>query len=438
MLTQDVTGYDADGNITGITPRTQSKMLLVQPSSNAVNRIVLSSPSANILTKTTNGKIGLWVYVELPAAALTTTLRIYINFSTNPGAASETNSGQFGWTDGMLRAGWNFLTFVMRNPLAYQPASGVEETHFNGFTFAAFGTGAFNNIKNNDLTFLSIDIQNGLNHKIYFDSIMTDFDSQTQVVFGCDAGINLNEIALPIFQNYGWVGYVAIPYRVRSSGPVIVSNMSDFFSNQVMVPAAAGWDVVNHTLNHPDMRTITNAGDLAYEMTAVTAWYAQQSAIKGNEFYASPVSGSNERTRRVIKGLGFKLQRNSSHQCNHVTAWGCDDLSEVGSFDWGSATAPRLALITGGTKTDLIGCQAFSKIKRYIDTAIDYGCAIFPFWHGITTLGDNGSGEGLTGDDLLIYNSAFVKTCEYLREKELQGSLRMCKGMTEFYYGVPK
>lgn len=434
-LTQDWTGYDAGGNKTGITPRTQSKMLLVEPTVNTTSRIVLSSPSTNLLTPALNGKFGLWVYVDMPSGALSTTIRINVNLSTNPGASSESNSGIFGWTDIAIRQGWNFLTFVMRNPQAYVPGSGVSETHFNGFSFTAFGTGAFNNIKDNPITFISIDIGNGVGHKVYFDSIMTDFDSKAQIVFGCDAGPNLNEIAVPLFNQYGWKGYVAIPYRVWQSGSKIVTNMSDFKSNQVQVPAANGWDVINHTLNHQDMTTITNPGDLAYEMQAVTAWYAQQNATKGNEFYASPASKSNALTRRVISGLGYKLQRNTFHQCNHITAWGADGLQEVGSVDWGSATNPRMVMVTGGVKTDLIGWQTFSRMKDFVDLAIAYGCAVFPFWHGITTVGDNGSGEQLTGDNLLLYASAFTKICEYMREKELAGELQMCKGMTEFYYG---
>jgi hypothetical protein len=433
-LTQGFTGYDAIGNVIGVTPRTQPEMLLVEPIVNTTSRIVLSSPSTNIITKNLNGKFGLWVYVDLPAASLTTNISINVNFSTNPGAASEANSGIFGWTSTAVRQGWNFLVFVMRNPQAYVPASGVSETQFNGFSFTAFGTGAFNNIKDNNLTFLSIDIANGLNHKLYFDSIMTDFDSKSQIVFGCDAGPNLNEIAVPIFKSYGWKGYVAIPFRVHTTGSEIVSNMSTFFSNQVTTPYSEGWDVINHTLNHKDM-TLMGAGKLKYEMLGVQAWYAQMGAVRGNEFYASPGSKSNKFASKVLRDLGFKMQRNTVHQCNYVTAWGFDETTEIGSVDFGSGTNPAFARITSGTKSDVIGWQQFSKMKEFVDLAIAYGCAIFPFWHGITTVGDDGSGEGLTGDPLLMYASSFIMICEYFREKELSGEIELCN-FTQLYYGV--
>lgn len=434
-LTQAFTGYDAAGSVTGITPRTQKEMLQVIPSVNTASRIVLSSPATNIITPSLGGKFGLWVYVEYPEGALSTNMSIIVNFSTAPGASNETNAGVFGWTSTALRQGWNFLTFIMRNPAAYVPGSGITETQFNGTAFTAYGTGANNNIKDNNLTFISIDINNGLNHKVYFDSIMTDFDSKAQIILGCDAGPNLNEIAIPKFKSYGWKGYVAITFRVWTSGSRIVSNMSSFFSNQVSGPLAAGWDVINHTLNHTDMTTFSSAAELKYEMQGVTAWYAQQGATKGNEFYASPGSKSNALTSKVIQSLGYKLQRNAVHQCNYVTAWGVDDLTEVGSVDWGSATNPRMALITGGVKTDLIGWQKFSRMKDFVDLCIAYGAAVFPFWHGITTVGDDGSGEGLTGDNVLMYASAFNKICEYIREQEIAGNIQVCKGMTEFYYG---
>lgn len=435
-LTQGVTGYDAAGAVTGVTPRTQKEMLLVVPTTNSASRIVMATPSTNIIKKTLNGRFGLWVYVDYPSGAVSTNMSISVNFSTAPGATNEANAGIFGWSSTAIRQGWNFLTFVMRDPAAYVPGSGVAETQFNGFSFTGYGTGANNNIKDNDITFFNIDIGNGNGHSVYFDSVITNFDAQPQIILGCDAGPNLNEIAIPLFASYGWTGYVAIPYRVWTSGSKIVSNMSSFFSDQISGPLEAGWDVINHTLNHFDMTTASGGGEIKYEMQGVSAWYAQQGAVKGNEFYASPGSKSNKLTSTVIAGLGYKLQRNTVHQCNYVTAWGVDELTEIGSLDWGSATNPRMALITGGVKSDLIGWQTFTRMKSLVDLAIDYGCAIFPFWHGITTVGDDGSGEGLTGDNLLMYASAFNKICEYIKEKEDAGLLTVCNGMTEFYYGA--
>lgn len=433
-VTQGFTGYDISGNVTGVTPRTQPEMLLVEPTVNTSSRIVLSTPSTNIITKNLNGRFGLWVYVDLPSASLTTNISINVNFSTNPAAVNEANAGIFGWTSTAIRQGWNFLVFIMRNPLAYVPSSGVSETQFNGFSFTAYGTGAFNNIKDDQLTLLSIDIINGLNHKIYFDSILTNFDAKPQIVFGCDAGPNLNEIAVPIFKNYGWKGYVAIPFRVHTTGSETVANMSSFFSDQVMIPSKEGWDVINHTLNHKDM-TLMNAGKLKYEMLGVQAWYAQMGAVKGNEFYAAPGSKSNKFASKVLKDLGFRMQRNTVHQCNYITAWGIDETTEIGSVDFGSGINPAFARITSGTKSDVVGWQRFSRMKEFIDLAIDYGCAIFPFWHGITTVGDDGTGEGLTGDALLLYASSFTKICDYIREKELSGEIEVCN-FTQLYYGV--
>ena len=78
----------------------------------------------------------------------------------------------------------------------------------------------------------------------------------------------------------------------------------------------------------------------------------------------------------------------------------------------------------------------FSKLKRFVDVLEAYGDTGFPFWHGITALGDSGSGEDLTGDNLLLTRSAFQKFIAYLAKREAAAGIRVRDGMTGFYYGV--
>lgn len=54
---------------------------------------------------------------------------------------------------------------------------------------------------------------------------------------------------------------------------------------------------------------------------------------------------------------------------------------------------------------------------------------------GITTAGDTASGEGLTGDNLLMYASAFRAAMAYIRTQEQAGNLTVCRGVSGFYYG---
>lgn len=440
-LTQGYTGYDASGNVTGIKSRTgQQGMLLVEPTVNTTTRLQLGTPTTNILTAQLDGKVGLWCYVEPSAANGDVGFTIRLVMSTNPGATTDTNALLVNFAPNTVREGWNFLTFVMREPLAYVTGNPNSEANPLGVSATAYGTGAFSNIKTSPITLLWVEITGtgATGSKIYLDSVWTDFAAKPQVILGCDGGINVVEVALPIFNQYGWVGYTAFPYRVWSSGSKIIPNLNSNVTPDGKTLYDAGWDFTNHTANHLQNGTLTEPAEIDYELTVAQAWQNSLGFVRGAEFYVSPQSSTSRLSEKVIRGLGFNLQRNFKHRNNHVTPFGIDNTSNIGSYDIGSATNPAYQVTTGGSTVLVSGWQKFSKIKIAIDVAIAYGYADFPFWHGITTVGDDGTGEGLTGDNLLIYASAFTMTCDYIREKELNGEIEVCRGMSGFYYGVTK
>lgn len=439
-LTQGVTGYDANGNVTSIKSRTgQQGMLLVEPTVATTTRLQLGTPATNILTPQLNGKVGLWCYIESANVDGSVNFSIRLVLSTGAGATTDTNALLVSFLPNTLREGWNFLTFVMRDTQAYVPSSGVTELHPDGVSSAVYGTGVNANIKNSPITLLWVEMQGTgiIGSKIYLDSIWTDFAQKPQIVLGCDGGINDVEIALPIFQRYGWVGYTAFPYRVWSSGSKIISDLNSNITPDGVSMYEAGWDFTNHTANHLRNGDITTPSEIDYELTVAQAWQNALGFVRGAEFYVSPQSSTSRLAEKVISGLGYKLQRHSKHRNNHVTPFGVDNMQHVGSYDIGSRGGNAYVAITGGVAASVTGgFQQFSRLKNMIDIAIAYGYADFPFWHGITTVGDDGSGEQLTGDNLLIYASAFTKMCEYIREKELAGEIEVCRGMTGFYYGV--
>lgn len=437
-----VTGYDANGNVTGLKSRTgQLSMLLVQPTVDTTTRIQLNTPSTNLLTPALAGRLGLWVYIEPAASNGSVGFRIEAEMSTQVGATGTANGLMVQFAPNCLREGWNFLTFVMRDFRAYQTGQNVIEDHPLGVIPNVYGTGADANILANPITFLRFNIvgAGATGSKIYFDSLWTDFASRPQVILGCDGGINDVEIALPIFKQYGWIGYTAFPYRIWESGSKIISNLNSNVSPDGYALYGEGWDFTNHTANHLRNGDLTTAPEVDYELTVAQAWQNALGFVRGAEFYVSPQSSTSRLAEKVISGLGYKLQRHALHRNNHVTPFGLDNPSHLGSYDIGNAAGSVIVVqqTTNAATTGITGgFQRFSRIKRAIDVAIAYGYADFPFWHGITTVGDDGSGEQLTGDNLLIYASAFVKMCEYIREKELAGEIEVCRGMTGFYYGV--
>jgi peptidoglycan/xylan/chitin deacetylase (PgdA/CDA1 family) len=434
-LTADYTGWDGAGNKSGITSRTgQPSMLKVVPAANTVEEIQLTSIATNMLTRNLAGKIGLWVYVDaLPGYQVggTPNGSITIDLSTTSGGS---NGMYVAFNSNQVREGWNFLKFVQRDPSAYLSGASTTEYHPFGVVATAFGTGADTNIVSGTVNRLRINWTNMLGATLYFDSFWTDFASKGQVVFGNDAGVGLMEYAKPIFDSYGWVGYTAFPYNSSGTSARITDLNSNISANGASL-YGAGWDFINHTANHPAMGALTTEAQIAYEIETAKAWQNSLDFTKGAEFYASPQSSTSRLSEKVIKGAGIKLQRHVRKWNVSVTPFGIDNPQHLGAIDMGHVSSGGISSISGNTTGSVSGWQTATKIKRAIDVIEAYGDTLFPFWHGITVTGDTGTGEDLTGDNLLLTKSAFENATAYVRSRELAGGLTVCRGMSGFYYG---
>lgn len=359
-----------------------------------------------------------------------------IEMTTNGGRAYA-NAMVAGFNSNQLREGWNFLKFVMRDPVAYQSTAPTTEYHPFGISAACYGTGVDANIVANALTELRINVTNMAGATLTFDSVWTGFDTQAQIVLGCDAaGSDLLQYGAPTLLNYGWRAYTAIPGRVWVSGSTTISDWSSPAANARTLYDTYGWENINHSANHLANGTLTTAGAIDYEVSAVQAMYANAGILRGCEFYASPQSSSSRLAENTIKNRSFKLQRHARKWNVCVTPWGIDNPQHVGAIDFGNAAAGGISSTTGTTSGSVAGWQTFTKLQRFVDTLIAYGDTGFPFWHGITVLGDTGSGNDLTGDNLLITKSAFDRFMAYIKTKDDAGQLRVRDGVTGFYYGV--
>jgi len=436
-LTQGYTGWDGSGAKTGITSRTgQPDMLRVVPAANTNEVIRLGTFATNMLTKNLGGKFGLWVYLQAqPGYEVGGTLAGTLSVGVTTNAATMGNALSVGYNTNQLREGWNFLTFVMRNPLAYQSGSGITEYHPFGVSASGFGSGADSNILATDAARLEISWTNLFGATLYFDSMWTAFSSRPQIVWGNDAGANLLELAAPTFDQYGWIGYTAFPYSSGGTHAVITDLTTNPSANGVAL-YAKGWDFTNHTANHPAVGGLTTEATIEYEIGTARAWQYALGFTRGGDFYVSPQSSSSRLSELVIKNMGFRAQRHTRRWNVQVTPFGVDNMQHIGAIDMGHVSAGGVSSITAGTNGSVSGFQTATKIKRAIDVAVAYGCAFFPFWHGITTSGDTGSGEDLTGDNLLLTNSAAQSVFSYVRQLELAGTVQVCRGFSGWYYGV--
>ena len=438
VFTEGVTGFDGSGNVTGVRSRTgQQSMVTLAPSDNTLSRLQISTPGTNLLTAALAGKLGLWVHVATqPGYQVGGTLAGTLDIEMTTSGTAYGNALAAGFNSNQIREGWNFLKFVQRDPLAYQSASPTTEYHPFGIAAACYGTGANANIVANPITDIRINVQNFSGATLTFDSLWTGFDSLAQIVLGCDAaGADLLQYGAPVIKRDGWKAYVAIPGRIYVSGSTVISDWTSPSANARTL-YLDGWENINHSANHRANGTLTTAAEVDYEVAAVQAMYANAGMLRGAEFYASPQSSSSRLAENVIRNRGFKLQRHARKWNVSVTPWGIDNPHHVGAIDFGNASAGGIGTTTGTSAGSVAGWQTITKLRRFVDVLIAYGDTGFPFWHGITVLGDTGSGDDTTGDNLLITKSAFELFMAYIAEKEAAGQLRVRDGCTGFYYGV--
>lgn len=424
--TTDYTGMDpVTGDVTGIQTRTGlPSMVLIQPTADAASVAVFNTYLNGATGINIDGTLGIWVYADLTGKTSGGQLSVAVTPLTTTSFSADNLAISF--NANQIRNGWNFLVWKQRDIAANLPST---ETPFSGLVIRKYGTGADSDMKQFPLKYLTINFENCNGCKFYFDSLWTGFSTKPQFCIGVDqATPDTIQYALPVFERYGWVGYVAATRDVWVSGTKVISNWTpDAYSvnsfNAMRKLYDAGWDVINHTANHYNLAPETNPAAIRYEIEAAKAWYAQNGFTRGQEFYASPQSGTSDLAEKVIANCGIKLQRHARHSNVHVTPFGIDNPNSVGSIDMGNSTA----------------YQKFSRIKAWIDNIVLYGATGFPFWHSITLADDTGSGEDtvtLPNPDLYMTKSAFELVMAYLRKLELAGAATITRGMTGFYYGA--
>jgi len=401
---------------------------------------------ANFPSTATAGKLMLWVYVaSLPlyGAGETPTGTVTLSVSTDPSATAAAMSWTF--NANQLREGWNCLKVVKTtNPTnsgSYsgtlgQPDVGGRDGHFFGITETTNANFAFSNVMTANVRYMAITMNNLVGATLYFDSLWTDFVTRPQVVLGSDQALSaslLTTVVLPLFNSYGWKGYLAAPRRVSNPSYGLVTDWKNqpADSNAMVFAQAAydaGWDIINHTMNHNALNSYTNSGEIYSEIVAAAAWYKAQGWRRGGEFYASPQSSTSRLAETVIaRNTGIVLQRHARKQNTCVTPWGIDNAAHVGAVDLGS----------GSVGIDVNGMVTFPRIKSYIDMLVRYGDTGFIFWHNLTTLGDTGDGLSTApGDGLTIAVSNWTLSMNYIRELQHTGTLLVADGLSGFWYGA--
>jgi len=431
-------GFDADGSLNGaLLSRTGQPTMLKVTTATSYDAFRFTTFATSAPNGACSGLLGLWVYLP---AAMSGVLKMIV--TTVAGGASTANGLDIGFTSNNYRPGWNFLEFRMRNYNAYLAGLNETEYHPYGVSGTRYGTGADANIIANPITRIEFAMESvPAGTEIYFDSLWTDYERMPQVILGSDEITTEKTYELAAMEDRGFIGYIATPMRVNGSHARLYDYEAAMLGADtpwLELMYSLGWDVVNHTTNHIDINTLTDPRQIAYELLGAQAGYAAKGFTRGLEFMVSPRSISTTLSERVYAEMGIKMQRHYRHQNCGVTPYGVDNLAHVGSIDVSAASGSLGAYskVTNGVTSYVGGQQIYSKIKIATDMMLDYQSTWFPFWHHTTATGDSGSGEDLTGSDLAITRSAFIKWLDYLKSKEDTRALRVCKGMTGFYYGT--
>lgn len=419
-VTTNYTGYDGAGVALPVQSKTGLPyMTKLDIASDNIQQFEISN--ANMGSVVTNGVIGFWLYLDMTNKVSGAGQRYLMDVSSE--IALYTPYVRVQVTGNQLRHGWNFIAYNQLKDIASMPAS---EDHFSGLSVTKFSTGANGDLRTNPLKYMQLSFINMNGCSVYLDSLWTGYSALPQVVIGVDqATQDTVDYALPVFDKYGWKGYAACTYRAWASGSKIVSdwNTPAGGTEKTEQLAKAGWDIINHGVNHLPASGMTTPELVRYEIEASTSWLLSRGVSRGTEFYASPQSGTSIQAERIIAECGIKLQRHGLNAKSNIniTPFGLDNPNSVGSIDISNASA---------------GFQKFSLIKKFIDNCIEYGASFTLFWHGITTLGDTGTGEDLTGNDLQMTKSAFDMTMAYLKSKDDASLCHVCDGFTGFYYGI--
>lgn len=397
---------------------------------------------ANIKTQPINGQIMLICYISnlngnKPGQG-GPNFQINIEMSTESASGSMTNGLRVSFTASQVREGWNVLKFRMRDPSAYVAGSGVVEDHPFAVVPTSYGSGADTDIITKPIRgalrigFAGTDAT-GVN--VILDSMWTGWDTQSQAIIGTDtASSSIVTLAAPLFQSHGYKLYAAINVAGGQEGQTII-DMDSNLSTNAKVLQDMGMELVSHSMTHVTIQSLTDMSRVAYELQMQKAWMHMRGFNSGLDFYASPVSSTSLPSERIYASLGFKLQRHSRKSNVCVTPWGIDNPNHVGASDIGSAVSDRVTRVTGGVASQPKGLQRFSEQKQCLDAMVAYGDSWFPFFHDVTKLGDSGSGEDLTGSNITVTYSALDKLLAYCAQLEAAGTLRVCDGMTGFYYG---
>lgn len=387
--------YDSSDSRTG-----QRNMLLVQQDGTTTGGTVgINSPTLNIPT---NGRFGLWVYFSPDSTSGT-----YCSITLTKTAGSYSTYKAFDANSYQIAPGWNYLQWddnVSTVPYGMSKSGTLDMT-----------TGSLASFR------IAIYCAAGKTAKWYFDSMVTGHAKQvSRIVMGVDGG-GTSDLAIwkQLFDERGWKGYL----NFNLTGSNDMTQLTGYYGqgatgSEALIQACydAGWDVMNHSLNHNTLSGMATA-DIKYVVNALRSYCIAHGWTRGMEFFSAAQNTTTDAQRTLLAGMGYKLIRGYQPLAHYRTPFGIANPYSVGA--------------------DGFDNTALSVLKERALGAINYGADYWIAGHNVT-VGDGGDSTGETvpgGDGLHAYDNTIRLFFAWLSSYVSNGQAVICTP-TEWFYGL--
>jgi len=392
------------GSKTGSTALTK---LEVSGQAGAVSTIFTSADNINIATG--DGRLGFWVYISPDSTWKTPAINWDFYTATNVEVDFASNNQQ-------CREGWNFIVFH----------TGTVSGHPYGIT-RNYGVGDFAVDVLRRFRFY-IKVPAGLTLTAYFDTAWSNWRTTPAIAIGMD-GSGLTDVTtywIPKMSAYGYKGYISLSATATGDHTRLANyNVASGTTRTVLAAIkAAGWDVINHCLNHTNTSDASRASavteaQLQYQIKAQTAYQLAYGLDKGKEIFSSPQGRWDSMTNSQMQAMGIILNRAGSQGSNNTrTMFGYPNNMLMG---WLSIDAP------------VSGAASANGLIAKMQAILDYGGDIIIGGHQIIADGGIRDGDSVTGNSLQIYATTFDLILSWISAKATAGECTVCT-LTDMAY----
>lgn len=309
--------------------------------------------------------------------------------------ANFTNCRYYGANDNACVYGWNYITVDLDNPSLSLPF---------GYSYTNQGTG-FDRL----LGVLSIQLQvsNAVVGDVYYvDAVAWGRRARPAVVFGFDDfSATLFANGIPLFDARGITGYLAC-------SPL--GNPAQYGTTQranILSARANGWDIVNHSYAHADMRTLSTA-DIIADARTNAELLSSFGALTDPRCFVYPQNAVNETVRAALASIGFIYGREIKNWRVYPDESGVGTPLRTGSFALASKT--------------------LTEAKAALDDAIRMGTMVNIYSHEIIP---GGTGTSPPANPLEWYADDLAALLDYAIFKQRQGLIDIMN-FSDWYTGL--